>query len=254
VIKEILYDPFSGVLEDTQPEIRIPLGFAGGLHDPDLNFVRFGWRDYDPFTCRWTAPDPMGDAGGDDDWYGYCLDDPVNLIDPIGLMGSRPEPPKETELHPSGDYQWQTGPKACDKCSWYDGNYYSPGSEPKRPHLNCKCELIECFYGSEYTKWETIKEITQYNYPNPVVFPFSLNVVPIWWEKITTIKERRLRTSFKLCGERKDILGKQYEYNERIIDHTKKSNANRSQDSSIFWTNNPWQNGDTRYGEIKKSF
>jgi len=38
-------------------------------------------------TGRWTAPDPLGDKGGDPDWYGYCLDDPVNGVDPLGLMG-----------------------------------------------------------------------------------------------------------------------------------------------------------------------
>ncbi|MEZ7198736.1 hypothetical protein [Pseudodesulfovibrio karagichevae] len=26
------------------------------------------------------APDPIGDKGGDPDWYGYCLDDPVNGV------------------------------------------------------------------------------------------------------------------------------------------------------------------------------
>jgi RHS repeat-associated protein len=92
VIKEVLYDPFGGIIEDTNPELRIPIGFAGGLHNHDLGFVRFGWRDYDTFTSRWTAPDPMGDAGGDPDWYGYCLDDPVNGVDPLGLFcfGKRP--------------------------------------------------------------------------------------------------------------------------------------------------------------------
>ncbi|MDD3311635.1 RHS repeat-associated core domain-containing protein, partial [Pseudodesulfovibrio sp.] len=78
VIKEVLYDPFGGIIEDTNPGLRIPIGFAGGLHDRDLGFVRFGWRDYDTFTDRWIAPDPLGDKGGDPDWYGYCLDDPVN--------------------------------------------------------------------------------------------------------------------------------------------------------------------------------
>ncbi|MGE4421793.1 MAG: RHS repeat-associated core domain-containing protein [Pseudodesulfovibrio sp.] len=63
-----------------------PLGFAGGLHDRDLGFVRFGWRDYDVRTGRWTAPDPIGERGGDPDWYGYCLDDPVNGVDPLGLL------------------------------------------------------------------------------------------------------------------------------------------------------------------------
>ncbi|MDD3311923.1 RHS repeat-associated core domain-containing protein [Pseudodesulfovibrio sp.] len=65
--------------------LRFPIGFAGGLHDRDLGFVRFGWRDYDTFTDRWTAPDPLGDKGGDPDWYGYCFDDPVNGNDPLGL-------------------------------------------------------------------------------------------------------------------------------------------------------------------------
>ena len=86
VIKEVLYDPFGGIIEDTNPGLRIPLGFAGGVHDRDLGFVRFGWRDYDTFTSRWTAPDPLGDKGGDPDWYGYCLDDPVNGEDPLGLF------------------------------------------------------------------------------------------------------------------------------------------------------------------------
>jgi len=86
VIKEVLYDPFGGIIEDTNPGLRIPIGFAGGLHDRDLGFVRFGWRDYDTFTDRWTAPDPLGDKGGDPDWYGYCLDDPVNGVDPLGLF------------------------------------------------------------------------------------------------------------------------------------------------------------------------
>ncbi len=88
VIKEVLYDPFGGIIKDTNPGFRAPIGFAGGLHDRDLGFVRFGWRDYDTFTSRWTAPDPIGDKGGDPDWYGYCLDDPVNGVDPLGLWAN----------------------------------------------------------------------------------------------------------------------------------------------------------------------
>jgi RHS repeat-associated protein len=86
VIQETLYDPFGGIIETSNPDFRVPIGFAGGLHDRDLGFVRFGWRDFDTFTGRWTAPDPLGDAGGDPDWYGYCLDDPVNGVDPLGLF------------------------------------------------------------------------------------------------------------------------------------------------------------------------
>nr|WP_279593446.1 RHS repeat-associated core domain-containing protein [Pseudodesulfovibrio sp. S3-i] len=89
VIKEVLYDPFGGIIADTNPGLRVPIGFAGGLHDRDLWFVRFGWRNYDTFTGRWTAPAPIGDRGGDPDWYGYCLDDPVNGVDPLGLASKK---------------------------------------------------------------------------------------------------------------------------------------------------------------------
>jgi hypothetical protein len=47
----------------------------------------FPWRDYDADTGRFTALDPLGKKGGDSDWYGYCVDDPVNRVDPLGLMG-----------------------------------------------------------------------------------------------------------------------------------------------------------------------
>jgi hypothetical protein len=33
-----------------------------------------------------SYPDPIGEQGGDPDWYGYCLDDPVNGVDPLGLF------------------------------------------------------------------------------------------------------------------------------------------------------------------------
>ena len=62
------------------------MGFAGGLTDPDTGFVRFGWRDYDPAVGRFTAPDPLGDTGGDHDLYEYCVDDPVSMCDPEGLI------------------------------------------------------------------------------------------------------------------------------------------------------------------------
>ncbi|MEF2146527.1 MAG: RHS repeat-associated core domain-containing protein [Desulfovibrionaceae bacterium] len=50
---------------DGNPYLRMPLGFAGGLHDWDTGLVRFGWRDDDPDTGRFTAQDPIGAAGGD---------------------------------------------------------------------------------------------------------------------------------------------------------------------------------------------
>jgi RHS repeat-associated protein len=86
IIKGIKYDTFGFVLSDSNPAFRIPFGFAGGLHDRDIGLVRFGFRDYDPETGRWTAKDPILFNGGDTDLYGYVQNDPVNLIDPYGLI------------------------------------------------------------------------------------------------------------------------------------------------------------------------
>ncbi|MDY6857655.1 MAG: RHS repeat-associated core domain-containing protein, partial [Thermodesulfobacteriota bacterium] len=85
VIKKIDYDSFGNIINDSDLTFEIPFGFAGGLHDRDTGLVRFGYRDYDPGVGRWTAKDPILFAGGDTDLYGYCLNDPINLVDPLGL-------------------------------------------------------------------------------------------------------------------------------------------------------------------------
>jgi RHS repeat-associated protein len=85
VVQMIGYDEFGNVLSDTNPGFQ-PFGFAGGLFDPDTNLVRFGARDYDPYTGRWTTKDPLGFDGGDGNLYAYSMNDPVNLIDPSGLL------------------------------------------------------------------------------------------------------------------------------------------------------------------------
>jgi RHS repeat-associated protein len=55
------------------------------LYDAETGLVRFGARDYDPSTGRWTAQDPIGVAGGLN-LYEYTFGDPVNYVDPSGLI------------------------------------------------------------------------------------------------------------------------------------------------------------------------
>jgi RHS repeat-associated protein len=84
VVQRMEYDEFGRVLVDTQPGFQ-PFGFAGGLYDRDTGLVRFGARDHDPATGRWTASDPIDFRGGDANLMAYALGDPVNLSDPTGL-------------------------------------------------------------------------------------------------------------------------------------------------------------------------
>jgi RHS repeat-associated protein len=85
VVKVMDYDAFGNILADSNPALFIPLSFAGGLRDRFTGLVRFCHRDYDPTVGRFTAPDPLGDTGGDHDLYDYCVDEPVGRIDPEGL-------------------------------------------------------------------------------------------------------------------------------------------------------------------------
>lgn len=76
IVQRMDYDEFGSVVLDSNPGFQ-PFGFAGGLYDRDTGLVRFGARDYDPETGRWTAKDPIGFAGGDTNLYANVLPDPV---------------------------------------------------------------------------------------------------------------------------------------------------------------------------------
>ncbi|CAB5154507.1 odd Oz/ten-m homolog 4 [Olavius algarvensis associated proteobacterium Delta 3] len=86
ILSEIEYDAAGNIIMGSTLVYPVPFGFAGGLHDRDTHLVRFGYRDYDPDTGRWTAKDPIFFAGGDTDLYGYVFNDPISSIDPLGLF------------------------------------------------------------------------------------------------------------------------------------------------------------------------
>ena len=60
-------------------------GLPGGLYDQDTRLVRFGARDYEAETGRWTAKDPISFSGGYTNLFGYVGADSINHIDSVGL-------------------------------------------------------------------------------------------------------------------------------------------------------------------------
>lgn len=87
VAQEMAYDEFGNVLTDTNPGFQ-PFGFAGGLYDRETGLVRFGARDFDAFTARWTSSDPIRFQGDSANLYNYVGNSPVDWQDFSGLFRS----------------------------------------------------------------------------------------------------------------------------------------------------------------------
>jgi RHS repeat-associated protein len=122
VAQRMDYDSFGNVVTDTNPGFQ-PFGFAGGLYDPDTRLVRFGVRDYDADTGRWTAQDPIRFAAGDTNLYAYVFGDPVNRIDPAGLQQAAPKAPGSLPAPQCIDLPATAGKLLIDGLSCFGGGF-----------------------------------------------------------------------------------------------------------------------------------
>jgi RHS repeat-associated protein len=130
VAERIDYDEFGNVVSDTAPGFQ-PFGFAGGLRDIDTGLVRFGARDYDSVSGRWTNKDPVNFAGGLANLYSYVGSDPLNWIDPTGwwdvfVFGSY-SASAVTPIRPAVLGEAKVGYSSTE--GWYLGNVLARGIE-----------------------------------------------------------------------------------------------------------------------------
>lgn len=87
IAQRIDYDEFGIILNDTNPNFQ-PFGFAGGIYDSQTGLTRFGARDYDAETGRWTTKDRILFGGSDPNLYSYAFAEPVNQYDSQGEKGA----------------------------------------------------------------------------------------------------------------------------------------------------------------------
>ena len=83
VAQRLDYDEFGRVTQNTNPGFQ-PFGYAGGMYEEQTGLVRFGLRDYDPVSGRWSSKEPLGFAGGFANLYTYAGNDPLSYVDPTG--------------------------------------------------------------------------------------------------------------------------------------------------------------------------
>jgi len=82
------YDPFGhAIINDESVENSFTFAGQFGVKQAGNDLLYMRNRFYSPSTGRFITEDPIGFAGGDISFYRYVLNDPVNLVDPDGLIG-----------------------------------------------------------------------------------------------------------------------------------------------------------------------
>ena len=69
-----------------QEQIANPFSYTGREYDAESGLYFYRARYYDAQIGRFISEDPLGLAGGDPNFYSYVRNNPVNLVDPSGLL------------------------------------------------------------------------------------------------------------------------------------------------------------------------
>ena len=77
------YDLWGGRTKITGA-LESEVGYTGHHHHGKSGLVLTWYRAYDPVTGRWLSRDPIGEDGGIN-LYGYVFNDPIGLVDQLGL-------------------------------------------------------------------------------------------------------------------------------------------------------------------------
>ncbi len=72
------------------PTAISPLLHATKYYDVETGLYYYGHRYYDPRRGRWLNRDPLGEQGGVN-LYAFCMNDPINAFDPLGLEFTKEE-------------------------------------------------------------------------------------------------------------------------------------------------------------------
>jgi RHS repeat-associated protein len=141
VVQRMQYDAFG----DSPGSAMTSYGFTGRDRDEVTGLFNLRARWYDPQQGRFISEDPIGMAGGYNE-YAYVRNDPVNLTDPFGLQDQNPwqkppDPTKDRTTYNCVGLACRTYENQPD-VEKYKNDYLSKGRKLKNCAEKCKkCEI-----------------------------------------------------------------------------------------------------------------
>jgi len=94
------------------------LAYTGHYYHARSGLYLAPYRAYDPSIGRWLSRDPIEEEGGVN-LYGYVENDPINLVDPDGLVPAPPGPPAiPVPGDPNNSWRWNPDPNNSRGGSW----------------------------------------------------------------------------------------------------------------------------------------
>jgi RHS repeat-associated protein len=87
MVNKYAYDEF-GNLQNSVEAVSNPFLYVGqfGVMDEDKGVFYMRARYYDPEVGRFISKDPIGFLGGDVNFYACVQNNPINWVDPLGLL------------------------------------------------------------------------------------------------------------------------------------------------------------------------
>ena len=80
------YDSFGKITDRMNPLFKQPYVFTGREYDEETGLYNYRFRYYDPEMGRFISEDPIGFKKGSINLFAYVSNNPVNKIDPLGLL------------------------------------------------------------------------------------------------------------------------------------------------------------------------
>ena len=99
VVNNYTYDAWGNIVSQTEG-ISNPIKYAGEYYDDELGMYYLRARYYDPSIGRFTSKDPIESGMSS---YAYCENNPVNRVDPTGLI------PTASEAADMADHIYNSG-------------------------------------------------------------------------------------------------------------------------------------------------